>query len=239
MTIPPNPMSSEKSAFIVGGVVLVVQFLLMLTTVQILSRAIDWPASLGDPAAVTLPRLLTHSGSVMLGYSCYLLVALAIIPATAALNAALRVSPAIGNLTMGLATLSAVAKTLGIGRWLLAMPQLAQAYVAPDADKAGITLIFNMLNDYAGGMGEVIGVALASGLWTLVIATMVFRSGLRGARLAGGFAILTGLSLFLSIPAWFGLDLGPILSITGFSWQLSLFAIAICLIVASRTKATI
>jgi hypothetical protein len=203
------------------------QFALMGSAYLILSGAINWPISLDDPASIALPRLLANADSVMAGYSCYLMVSLLMIPATAAFNTRFGLSGSRANLLMALATFSAMAKTIGIGRWLFVMPSLAQAYVSPDADKATVAYIFDALNAYAGGIGEVMGVGLASGVWTLLIANTVFRAGGMAAKLLGVFTFLVGVSLFFTIPAGFGVDLGPILTISGVSWNLALFGIGL------------
>jgi hypothetical protein len=197
----------------------------MLTAYLVLSSAINWPISLDDPASVSLPRLVEHAGEVRLGYACYLMVALLIVPATAALNVRLGLKGGLAGLTLGLAVLSAIAKAIGISRWLFAMPGLAQAYVTPGSDQTTIALVFQTLDAYAGGIGEVIGVGLISGVWTLVVSvSLVSRPGLM-AKWVGGFAVLMGLSLFLTIPAGFGIDLGPVLSISNFGWQFALLGI--------------
>lgn len=111
-----------------AGFFLIAQFVLMWITFFVLSSSIDWPASLDDPASIALPRLLDHYGAVMTGYSLYLLVALLLVPATAALNGRFGLTGALGQTALALAIISAMAKAIGITRWLFAMPALAQAY---------------------------------------------------------------------------------------------------------------
>ncbi|MBX9745260.1 MAG: hypothetical protein K2X34_00060, partial [Hyphomonadaceae bacterium] len=172
-------------------------------------------------------RLIAEADAVAIGYACYLLVGLLLIPATAALNTRLGLGGGLAAATMALATFSAIAKSIGITRWLFAMPGLAQAYVAPGADQAGITLLYETLNAYAGGIGEILGVGLMSGLWTLLIASAVFRAHGLIPKLIGGFAFVTGIGLMATIPAGFGVDLGPVLTLSGVAWQFALFAIAL------------
>ena len=38
-----------------------------------LGAAVDWPASLDDPASIALPRLAENEGAVYFGYFAYLL----------------------------------------------------------------------------------------------------------------------------------------------------------------------
>ena len=221
-TITPN-----RTAGLWAAGLLVAQFILMWTAFFILSSAINWPISLDDPAAVALPRVLAQSQAMMTGYGCYLMVGLLLVPATAALNARLGLTGALGGLTLSLATLSALAKSIGITRWLFAMPTLAQAYVAPDADHAAIAVMFETLNAYAGGIGEILGVGLISGLWTLVIAREIARRPNVGVKALAGFLALTGLILLGTIPAGFGVDLGPVLTLSGVAWQFALFGVAL------------
>jgi len=69
-----------------------------------------------------------------------------------------------------------ILKTLGIVRWLTTMPMLADLYVVtPDpATRAIIEVSYMTLNAYAGGVGELLGVQLVSGLW-LISLGLVFQ----------------------------------------------------------------
>jgi hypothetical protein len=223
MTHPSPPPSAGKWA----ALFLITQFVLMWSAFFILSSAINWPISLDDPASVALPRVLAQSGPMMTGYSCYLLVGLLLVPATAALNERLGLTGGLAGATLALATFSAIAKSIGITRWLFAMPVLAQAYGAPGADQATIAVIFEALNAYAGGIGEILGVGLMSGLWTLIIARALFKSPGAAPKALGVFTAMTGLGLLATIPAGFGVDLGPVLTLSGVIWQFALLGIAL------------
>jgi hypothetical protein len=205
---------------------LVVQFICIWSTFFILSSAINWPISLGDPAEIALPRVLDNIGSVITGYSLYLLGALLLIPATAAVNQALGINRGLAQVTLGIAIVSAIAKMIGITRWLLAMPTLAQAWAMPGADQPTLSVIFNVLNDYAGGIGEIMGVGLMTGIWTVIMGAVVFRNGGKLSTLLGGFIIVTGLGLFAVFAESFGIDLGPVLTITNIAWQFGMLALA-------------
>lgn len=211
-----------------SAALLVTQFALLSATFFTLSSAIGWPASLDDPADIALPRLVANAGAVAFGYSSYLLAAILIVPATAALVARLRLPAAMAGLVIALAILSAFAKAIGITRWLFAMPVLADAYGAPQADQGQIALIFDMLNAWAGGIGEVLGVGLFGGLWTIAIGLGVRATGERLSAAAAWFAVLGGAGLLLVIPGSFGIDLGPAtLTMTNILWQFSLLAVGI------------
>lgn len=220
---------------LIASALLILQFILMWSAFFILSSAIGWPASLDDPASIALPRVLDQLQPMLTGYGCYLMVGLLLVPATAALNARLGLSGSLAAFTMALATFSAMAKSIGITRWLFVMPDLAEAYGAPGADQQAIAVVFEALNAYAGGIGEILGVGLVSGVWTLFISAAVFRSGGIVARLIGGFAFISGLVLIATVPAGFGVDLGPILTLSGIVWQFALLAIALWVLLSPRT----
>ncbi|MDX2236233.1 MAG: DUF4386 family protein [Hyphomonadaceae bacterium] len=212
------------------------QFVLIWTTFFILSDAINWPASLDDPAFIALPRLVEHEGAVLAGYGAYLIGAVLLVPAAAALNASLGLKGGLAGAILALATLSAMAKTVGITRWLFVMPELAHAYMEPGADRATIALLFDALNAYAGGVGEIVGVGLMSGAWTILIGAVLLSRPGGLAKAVGGFAILMGSTLFLNIPAGFGVDLGPVLTISNIGWQFALLAVGLSRLAAPKAR---
>jgi hypothetical protein len=82
-----------------------------------------------------------------------------------------------------------ILKTLGIVRWLSAMPALATAHAGADAaGRATIETAYLALNAYAGSVGELLGVQLLSGLWLLGTAAVLVGIGLRLTGLLGGLA---------------------------------------------------
>jgi hypothetical protein len=230
-------MSYSNLAAKLASVFLIAQFICMGVAFFTLSSAINWPASLDDPASVALPRLIEKHGPVMIGYSFYLMVALLLVPATAALNTRLGLGGAMASLTMALAAMSVIAKSIGITRWLFAMPGLAQAYIAPGAYQPSIAQLYETLNAYAGGIGEILGVGLFSGLWTLIVAYALIKTGSKWAKRLGVFTFITGLTLFAAIPNGFGVDLGPILTIGGIAWQFALFGIALWALSSPKQRA--
>jgi hypothetical protein len=100
--------------------------------------------------------------------------------------------------------LAAAFKALGISRWLIAMPALAEMHAEAGSDAvrlAAIEVGFVMLNEYAGAaLGEMLGVGLLTGLWLAALA-VAFRhlslilTVLLG--LAGALSLLLPLNEFL------------------------------------------
>ena len=115
------------------------------------------------------------------GYLSYLIHALLLIPIAALLPAAMGMTETGGRNAMLFGGLAGFAKTLGIMRWIFLMPGLAAAYAAPGATEAAqsaIAVVYEAFNAYAGGVGEIPGVSLFAGVWTLILsAALLRRSG--------------------------------------------------------------
>ena len=222
------------------AILLIAQFVLMLAALFILGAAINWPASLDEPAAVNLPLILEQAGAVTLGYGSYFLSSLLLAPIALLVYALGREGD--GHVTLlvaaGLGVLASFAKLLGISRWLLVMPVLAQSYIDPavsDATRAAITVAYDTLNSYSGGVGELLGVSLLSGLWTLLVSTVLLRGSTLAPRWMGVFGLVAGVLLLGSLPAVVGVDVGPIPLIQGFAWQFWLLALGIFFLRGPRT----
>ena len=119
----------------IAAVLLIIEGLIFFVPLAILATSIGWPASLGDPAAVALPRLAENEGVVRLGYLTYLAFSVLFLPvavwATRALSGG-DDSP-LTRVAVGFAVASTLARSIGILRWLTVMPVLAGAYRdAPD-----------------------------------------------------------------------------------------------------------
>jgi Domain of unknown function (DUF4386) len=183
---PGQPRSANSRALI--GLALL-QAGLFLVPLIVLGNAIGWPASLRLPAAQALPLFAREALAVQIGYWAYMLTALAMIPLAVALRAHAH-SKGVHGLMVDTAALFGAAagffKMLGIVRWLVAMPALATAYVSTTdpATTAAIDVSYAMLNDYAGAIGELLGVQLVSGIWLMLTGNILAHSGLRWTGIA-------------------------------------------------------
>jgi hypothetical protein len=153
------------------GVLLIVDALLSLAPVAILGAAIGWPASLDKPAAEQLAAIAAAPGSVAFGYGVYLLYSVLIAPVMIGLAARTfgGLDRPVAATVAAFGALSALARSIGILRWLTVMPVLATAHASADpAGRAQIALVFDAVHTYGGGIGEILGVsifmALAVGL---------------------------------------------------------------------------
>ena len=197
------------------GLLLIADALLSFAPVVILGAAIGWPASLDKSAAEQLGAIAAQPGGVALGYAVYLLYSILIAPVMIGLAAR-----TFGGLQSPLAAtvaafgaLSALARSIGILRWLTVMPVLATAYAGAGNDAAlrqQIEWLFTGLTTYGGGIGEVLGVSV---FMAASVGTLAVGAWLRGAMptwlsLLGllSAVLLAGLAL----PVLRGPDLVPV-----------------------------
>ena len=184
------------------GLFLIAEALLSLVPLAVLGSAIGWPASLDNPAAQQLAAIAAAPGAVSAGYAIYLLYSLLIAPLMIVL--ALRtfgsLSHPVAATVVAFGVLSALARAIGILRWLTVMPVLATAHAAADpAARAPIELVFTAVTTYGGGIGELLGVSLlmAASLGTLCAGALRGGGLPRGLAVAGlvAAAVLAGMAL--------------------------------------------
>jgi hypothetical protein len=204
---------------------LVAEALLSFAPLVVLGPAIGWPASLRSPAADQLRASAAAPGALALGYGLYLLYSLLIAPVM--LGLAARVFGGLQQpwaaTVAAFAVLSTGARAIGILRWLTVVPALAAAHAAADpAARTSIEVVFNAVNAYGGGIGELLGVSL-------FMAASLGLLGTAGA-LRGSLPIwlaLPGLAVALALAAVpFGIPVAA--AVTGLTlWMLG--AAAWCL----------
>ena len=130
----------------------------------ILGNAINWPDSLDYPASQSLPLILNNLDEVRLGYGIYLFYSILWI-----LIGTLIARIALGRkeintlfiLAIALISVSALARSIGIIRWLTASPFLAEIYpTATEVSKETIVIVQTAINNWGGAIGEILGVSL-------------------------------------------------------------------------------
>lgn len=166
------------------------QVVIFMIPLVVLGSAIGWPASLRLPASEALPLIAANAIAVQVGYWGYLLTAVAMVPLAMALHRRFAAHGAGGlaNDTMAaFGVAAAVLKTLGIVRWLIAMPGLATLHAGTQDQtrRAAAETVYGALNGYAGSVGELLGVQLFSGLWVVLVGALLQRAGQRAVGLAG------------------------------------------------------
>lgn len=152
------PRLSRTAAFL-----LIADGLLSLAPVVVLGAAFGWPDSLRLPAETQLQAIAAQPDALALGYGLYLLYSILIAPTMVVLAARLfnGLQGAWASTVAVLAGLSALARCIGILRWLTVMPALALAHaVADPGQQQQIQTLFTALNQWGGGIGELLGVSL-------------------------------------------------------------------------------
>jgi len=197
------------------AVLLITDAVLSIAPVAILGAAIGWPASLDNPAAQQLAAIAAAPGAVAFGYGVYLLYSILIAPVMIGLAA--RVFGGLGHplaaTVAAFGALSALARCIGILRWLTVMPLLATAHASADpALRQQLEWLFTGITEYGGGIGEVLGVSvfMAASVGTLAIGALL-RGGMPPWLAAMGLlsaALLAGLAL----PVLRGPELVPVVA---------------------------
>ena len=209
-----DPIAIRRQA----AIFLIIEFLLIFVPLIILGAAINWPASLDEPASVNLPLILEQYMAMMTGYSIYLVYSLLFWPMAYLTGRAIVIGDTENTLfrvASGFAALSALARALGIVRWLFAMPVLARMYTNPavsENSKESISMVYEMLNAYAGGIGELLGVGLFTSIWLVLISILIIRSSQWPGWL-GYFGFVVAISLLLNLLEVVGIDMGAMITV--------------------------
>jgi hypothetical protein len=225
----PNTPPS-RTLWLIAGIVLLLQGFSIFAPMAVLGGAIQWPDSLDYPPTRMLPQLLEQIDAVRLGYGLYLGYSLLFL-VTGALTVRLASRPGplgvLGLIALGAAAVSALARAIGIIRWLTGSTALAQAYAAPGLSPDARTAIEAMqgaLNSWGGAIGEALGVAAFAAIWAISASLLILRdrqlpawAGLTGLA-AGALVALPGLELFGIAP-----PVSIVLSTTGIQlWFMAL-----------------
>ena len=202
-----------------AAIFLIIEFLLIFVPLIILGAAINWPASLGEPASVNLPLILDQYAAMMVGYSVYLAYSLLFWPMAYLTGRAIVIghsSNTVFRVASGFAALSTLARALGIVRWLFAMPVLARLYTNPAATetmKESISMVYEILNAYAGGIGELLGVSLFASIWLVLICILVLRSS-EWPNWLGYFGFIVAALLLLNLLEMIEIDMGAMITVS-------------------------
>jgi hypothetical protein len=229
-------ISPQKSLYTIAGWLLIAESLLIFVPLTVLGSAINWPKSLSDPADKILPLLVEHVSAVRFGYLVYLVYSI-LFWVIASLTIRVLSDDESDSIWLrianGFGIASAVARCLGIIRWLVAMPALATLYTDPTIStgtRESIAVVYHALNDYAGSVGEVLGVSLFAGLWLAIVSLRILQTRIL-PRWLGFLGLLSATLLAVQLARLFGLDLGAFISVSVSVLQLWFLAMGIVLIV--------
>jgi hypothetical protein len=235
-----NFFLSQKRLYRTTGWILIFESLLLLLPIVILGSAINWPQSLGNPADVMLPLILQKAVAVRLGYLIYL--GYSILFWVVALLIVRILSNGDSNsiwlrIATGFGIASTIARCLGIIRWLVAMPALATLYVNPSTStqaREAIAIAYRVLNDYAGSVGEILGVGLFAALWLAIVSFTILQTQVLPQWL-GFFGLMSATLLAIQLAELFGVDLGVFITVSVTTLQFWFLAMGIVLLRSIRS----
>ena len=207
----PSPDShTSRPLWLVAGLVLLLQGFSLFAPMAVLGGAIQWPDSLDYAPAQMLPLLREQLGGVRLGYGLYLVYSLLFL-VTGVLTVRLAARPGplgvLGLIAIGAAAASALARAIGILRWLTGSVVLAEAHAVPGLSAEGRAAIETMqgaLNAWGGAIGEMLGVAAFAAIWAIAASLLILRDRQLPAW-AGLAGLVAGVLLFLPALELFGI----------------------------------
>ena len=219
-----------RSLLLVAGLVLLVQGFSLFAPMVVLGNAIQWPDSLDFPPAKMLPLLREQLDAVRLGYGLYLGYSLLFL-VTGVLTVRLAARPgalgALAFIAIGAAAASALARAIGILRWLTGSVSLAEAHATPGLSAEGLAAIESMqaaINAWGGAIGETLGVAAFASIWAIAVSLLILRDRQLPAW-AGLMGLFVGVLVALPALELFGITppVSIVLSTTGIQlWFMAL-----------------
>jgi hypothetical protein len=232
LTTAPTVFSLSRNRS--TALLLIFETLLMFAPLIILGAAIEWPASLEDPASAMLPRIRTEETMVTLGYLIYLAYSVLILPIGLLLSRSFqeknRPLPTLLWLANGFAITSAALRTIGILRWLTVMPVLADRYAEADpATRTQISLIYEAVNEFGGGIGEILGVGLFAALWVAMLGIYLLQNPTHASRWLGILGLIAAAFLATGLLETVGVDGGPMTAVSVSVLHLWFLAIGVVL----------
>ncbi len=236
-----SPNVASKGLARWAGSMSVLQGLLLFVPLTVLGAAINWPESLSDPADVALPRLLENEGAVRLGYVAYLIysVLFAVTMILLVRYAKTRASIGLGSMITGFAIASTVARCIGIIRWLVPVPVLAELYAAStdEAERTAISVTFEALNSFGGTIGEVLGVSIFAAISIGLFAIAALKT--RALPLwIGAFGLVAALAVLATAVELLGMDASSLIFLGTTVVQLWFLATGIWLLVRGGRPST-
>lgn len=234
-------LSTKKSLYSVTGWLLIAESLLIFIPIGVLGGAINWPKSLGDPAETMLPLLVQQASAVRFGYLVYLVYSILFLVVALLTTRVLSQGESESGwlrIAAGFGIASTVARCLGIIRWLVAMPALATLYTNPTTSAAThdtIAVVYRALNDYAGSIGEVLGVSLFAGLWLAIVSFKILQTSILPHWL-GFFGLVSATLLAILLVKLFGIDLGGLISASVSILQFWFLAMGVVLVRWRHTR---
>ena len=150
-----------------------------------------------------------------------------------------RASIGLGSMITGFAIASTVARCIGIIRWLVPVPVLAELYAAStdEAERTAISVTFEALNSFGGTIGEVLGVSIFAAISIGLFAIAALKT--RALPLwIGAFGLIAALAVLATAVELLGMDASSLIFLGTTVVQLWFLATGIWLLVRGGRPST-
>jgi hypothetical protein len=203
-----------------------------------LQMTFDYPAVLRFPAGEVLTRFAAGGVDLHLYWYAMFAAALGLIPA--AIGFGLKTwerDNLLAALSIGFGVVAGLVQALGLLRWVMLVPSLAAAYVAPGAtamDQAVAAGLFDAMNHYLGtGVGEHLGY-LFTGAWTVMVSALIWKQW-RPLAIAG---VMIALGVVAGMAEPFGVPMTGMINALSFSlWALWALVLGVMVLRGERRVA--
>ena len=139
----------------------------------------------------------------------------------------------------GFAIASTVARCIGIIRWLVPVPVLAELYAAStdEAERTAISVTFEALNSFGGTIGEVLGVSIFAAISIGLFAIAALKT--RALPLwIGAFGLVAALAVLATAVELLGMDASSLIFLGTTVVQVWFLATGIWLLVRGGRPST-
>lgn len=196
-----------------------------------LQMTFEYPDILRRPAGEVLTRFAAAGADLHVYWYAMMFAALLMIGGAVAAGLHFwKRDNLLAALSIGAGVLAGLVQALGLLRWVMLVPALAAAYVAPGAselDKSMAIALFDTANHYLGmGVGEHLGYFFTA-IWTGMVSALVFKTNrimsISGMIIAAG--VMSGMLEPFGVPMT-----GMINSISYSLWALWTLALGVVLL---------
>jgi Domain of unknown function (DUF4386) len=225
------------------GVILILTPVAFNVFFTLLSVSFEYPDILREPTGYVL-RSFDAGGTYLVAiWYGFMLTAVLFVPLAVLVHKVLarQDTPYLGVAT-AFGVVAGVVQFLGLVRWPLLVPYLADVYLSPDSSEAtreSVAVVFEAFNRYAGvAVGENLGY-LFTGLWTALVALALFGSALPFRRWLGLLGLVSAAGIVAGIFEPAGFEPAANIVVVGYIlWSIWLALIGIFLLLPGSIRAS-
>lgn len=221
--------------FRITGIVLILLPLAFNGLFFALGRAFEYPNILRKPTEYIFQKFSAGGTRLVMLWYAFTLTGLCAVPLALLFAQVFPDQPQLAATSAIIGVLSGLVQAMGLLRWPLLVPTLAEQYNAKSASQAtkdAVTVVFNAFHQYVGTIvGEHLGY-IFTGAWTILICVMMFASP-TFSPLLGILGILAALGILSGLAEPFGWKpAGMINAMSYIVWSLWLILSGITLVLA-------